>query len=119
VRVLAHPAEFLTGPDEGTWCFFVKITNLRRHPIEVSHVWFEHPDGGRHINVLDGVPHLIPSWTTYEVWLPLIRIGLLTADLSVVMETSYETCMRVKLGHGPVIAARSNTTVPSIGRVAR
>jgi hypothetical protein len=93
--------------------FFVKITNMGRRRVGVSHVWLDAGNGVAIPLLTRPLPAYLEPDDTVEVWLsvaeapPEFRIG-----------DSGLARFRVKLTAGKVFHSKQNHSVPSMGYVA-
>jgi|SRR5882757_4384849 len=113
VAVQAHRAFFLNDDSKPGDYFFVKITNIGRRRVGVSHVWLD-AEGAPNVHVLS---HPLPAYLepaeTTEVWLsvaaapPNLRIG-----------DGALKRFRALLTSGKVLKSKPNRGVPAMGYVA-
>jgi hypothetical protein len=135
VTVKAHVAYFYQGDGQlgGEPHVFVKITNLSRRPIVVTHIWFE-PPNSRPVHVINPgrrLPARIDPQEQFETWLPAEAVltpwlapgaslddFLVDAGTVPPMFRSALFSGRVLLSNGATYTSTPNDTVPSAGFVA-
>jgi hypothetical protein len=140
LTVKAHVARFFERDDAGDSVLggplyvFVKVTNLGRRPVVVTHIWFEPPDSRvRPVNVINPerrLPTRLAPQEQFETWLlaePVITPWLLPGtsidDYSVedAVPWAFRNALssgRVLLSNGATYSSTPNDTVPSAGFVA-
>jgi hypothetical protein len=89
---------------------YVKIINMSRHDVEVTHVWLATKPEVDLIALDPPLPIRLRAEETHEVWFPL-------DDLPVDVEL--ERLVRVRLSSGKTVRSRWNRNVPPVGGVAR
>lgn len=97
-----------TGPSDQR--LYVKIINMSRHDVEVTHVWLATKPEVDLIALDPPLPIRLRAEETHEVWFPL-------NDLPVDVEL--ERLVRVRLSSGKTVRSRRNNAVPPTGGVAR
>lgn len=89
---------------------YVKIINMSRHDVEVTHVWLATEPEVDLIALDPPLPVRLRAEETHEVW-------FLLDDPPVDVEL--ERLVRVRLSSGKTVRSRRNRTVPPVGGVAR
>jgi hypothetical protein len=97
-----------SGPSDQR--LYVKIINMSRHDVEVTHVWLATKPEVDLIALDPPLPARLRAEETHEVWFPLEGLPV---------DVELERLVRVRLSSGKTVRSRRNNAVPPTGGVAR
>ena len=116
ISSLSTPVSGISSPDQLTETgassqrLYVKIVNMSRHDIEVTHVWLATEPEVDLVALDPPLPVRLRAEETHEVW---FLLDGLPSDVEL------ERLVRVQLSSGKTVRSRRNRTVPPVGGVAR
>ena len=109
VSVLVHRAFFMDQTRPSRPFYFIKVTNLSQHDIEITHVWFATNPPVYVLLAERPLPTRLRPNATWEAWVDAAKL----ADTS-----NVERSGRVRLANGRTVKSRPNKHVPPVGYVA-
>ena len=109
VSVLVHRGFFIQQAPPSHPFYFIKVTNLSRRDLEITHVWFATNPPVYVLLAERPLPTRLRPDETWEAWVDAAAL----ADTSNVWRSG-----RVRLANGRTVKSRPNKHVPPVGYVA-
>jgi hypothetical protein len=108
VSVLVHRAFFIRQEGPSQPFYFIKVINLSRGDVGITHVWFATDPPVDVLLAERPLPTRLEPNQTWEAWVDATKL-LDTPDV--------ERSGRVRLANGRIIKSQSNKDVPPVGFV--
>ena len=109
IRIRCHQAAFTQDPYN--LFYFVSITNLMQHPIEITHVWYE--DVNKYIEIKNGSRATPKRLDQSEVWVTWLNIRNIPDEFR---HNAYDK-FRVRLSTGEIFDSEKEDSMPPRGSV--
>lgn len=108
LSVLVHKAYFV---ESSTPYYFVKVINLTKDDLEITHVWFKTNPEIHIIKQERPLPFRLKPNETWETWIK-------AENIPEKMKKRPFDKVRVMLSNGKIYSSKKNNNVPSMGNVA-